>query len=189
MSVAIFVVLVVASLLLILSLAQERIVFQPPKLFSPDAASFAKRIEYHAEDGQRLLGFHIEPPGTRVGTLLCFHGNADLAAWQLEWGREVARRSGHSVFLAEYRGYYALGGRPTYRTSQLDADAAYRAALADSGSNSDQISFFGHSLGSGVAAELALRFRPRLRRSLCVPKLLAGAPLFRPTSIIRKASR
>lgn len=161
MSVAIFAALLVASLLLILSLAQERIVFQPPKLFSTPPPDSAKRIEYHAADGQSLAAFFIESQTPDAGALICFHGNADLAVWQIDWGREVARRTGQSVFLAEYRGYFGLGGRPTYRHSALDADAAYLAATVETGLDTARLSFFGHSLGSAVAAELALRHRPR----------------------------
>ncbi len=184
MSVAIFALLVFASLLLILSLAQERIVFQPPKNFTRADTGFAKRIEYQAADGQPLVGFVIHPPSPGRHVLLCFHGNADLAVWQLDWGRDVAASSGHSVFLAEYRGYYGLGGRPTYARSQLDAEAAYRAAIEETHAGATNISFFGHSLGSAVAAELALRFAPR-RLLLQAPftsargmgRLIIGRPL------------
>lgn len=184
MSVAIFAALLVASLLLVLSLAQERIVFQPPKVFSDPPPDSAKRIEYHAADGQRLIAFFIKSQSPDAGALICFHGNADLAAWQIEWGREVARRTGHSVFLAEYRGYYGLGGRPTYLHSSLDADAAYHATTAETGLDAARLSFFGHSLGSAVAAELALRHPPR-RLLLQAPftsaramgRLIIGRPL------------
>ncbi|MDQ6716841.1 MAG: alpha/beta hydrolase [Gemmatimonadota bacterium] len=149
------------SLFLALWFAQERIVFQPPGNFSSVDCEFAKRIEYHASDGQRLVGFLIEPDAAPTGLLICFHGNADLAAWQLEWGREVSRRTGHSVFLAEYRGYYGLGGKPTYLSTALDAEAAYRAGAERSNAGADSISLFGHSLGSAVAVELASRIPAR----------------------------
>lgn len=184
MSVAIFAALFVASLILILSLAQERIVFQPPKFFSGPPPDSAKRIEYHAADGQSLVAFFIESQTPDAGALICFHGNADLAAWQIDWGREVARRTGHSVFLAEYRGYFGLDGNPTYRHSALDADAAYLAAASETRLDATRLSFFGHSLGSAVAAELALRHRPR-RLVLQAPftsaramgRLIIGRPL------------
>src|SRR5438874_2461189 len=130
MPVAIFVVLLVASLILILWIAQERIVFQPPAQFSTQAPDHARRIDYLASDGQRLAGFLIEPAAARSGVLLCFHGNADLAVWQTNWAEEVSRCTGHAVFLAEYRGYFGLGGKPSYLTTRLDSDAAYRTALA-----------------------------------------------------------
>ncbi len=183
MAVAIFAFLVFASLFLILWLAQERIVFQPPRNFLPADSPFAKRIDYRAADGQALIGFVVEPDGKCAGTLLCFHGNADLAAWQLDWAREVSNRTAHRVFLAEYRGYFGVTGKPTYSSTKLDADAAYNAAVAAT-IDRESVSFFGHSLGSAVAAELALRF-PGRRLLLQAPftsaramgRLVIGRPL------------
>jgi fermentation-respiration switch protein FrsA (DUF1100 family) len=184
MSVAIFVGLLLASLLVILWLAQERIVFQPPRGFSPHDGAEAQRIEYLASDGQPLVGFLVEPSEPRSGLLICFHGNADLAAWQCAWAAEVARRSRHTVFLAEYRGYFGLQGKPTYRTTQLDADAAYRAALEATESSIDSVSLFGHSLGSAVAAELATRVPARalllqapFSSARAMGRLVIGRPL------------
>lgn len=157
MSVAIFAGLLLASLLFILWLAQERIVFQPPRGFSAHDGERARRVEYSAADRQSLVGFVVKPSGPAVGVLICFHGNADLAAWQCDWAAEVCRRSNHAVFLAEYRGYFGLPGRPTYRTTRLDADAAYRAAIEATECPLERVSLFGHSLGSAVAAELAAR--------------------------------
>ncbi|HVT04033.1 MAG TPA: hypothetical protein VHL58_11750 [Thermoanaerobaculia bacterium] len=184
MSVAIFAGLLLASLLLILWLAQERIVFQPPADFSEHDNGGARRVEYRASDGQALVGFLIEPPDRAVGLLICFHGNADLAAWQCDWGREVSRRTAHAVFLAEYRGYFGLGGKPTYRSTQLDSDAAYRAALEATLLPADSVSFFGHSLGSAIAVELGVRL-PARRLLLQAPfssaramgRLVIGRPL------------
>jgi len=183
-SVAIVAALVLLSLFFALWLAQERIVFQPPKNFAEADCGFAKRIEYHASDGQRLVGYLLEPDEPPSGLLVCFHGNADLAMWQLEWGREVTRRTAHSVFLAEYRGYSGLGGAPSYASTRLDADAAYRASLERANVPAESVSLFGHSLGSAVAVELASRV-PARRLVLQAPftsaramgRLVIGRPL------------
>lgn len=172
------------SLFFALWLAQERIVFQPPRNFVEADNEIAKRIEYHASDGQRLVGYLLEAQGVPSGLLVCFHGNADLAMWQLDWAREVSRRTGHSVFLAEYRGYSGLGGAPTYVSTSLDADAAYRAGIEQSRVSADTVSLFGHSLGSAVAVELASRV-PARRLVLQAPftsaramgRLVIGRPL------------
>jgi len=149
----------VSGLMFLLWWGQERILFQPPA-FS-DARLEPERVEYEAADGQPLAGYLVGDPKTAPGILLCFHGNADLAVWQLDWAREVAKRTGHAVFLAEYRGYMSLGGKPTYATTQVDAEAAY-AYLRDSvGANPGKLAYYGHSLGSAVAAELAAKHPPR----------------------------
>jgi fermentation-respiration switch protein FrsA (DUF1100 family) len=132
---------------------QERILFQPPPLVG--VISESGRVSYDALDGQRLAGFMVGDPLRAPGILLCFHGNADLAAWQVDWARLVERHSRFAVFLAEYRGYMALGGKPTYATTKLDSRAAYDHLRIALGIDRSRIAYFGHSLGSAVATELA----------------------------------
>jgi uncharacterized protein len=151
--IALVVIVIVLGFVVLIWWSQERILFQPPRFVETIPES--GRVSYDALDGQRLAGYLIGDPGRTPGVLLCFHGNADLAVWQLDWARQVARHTHFAVFLAEYRGYMALGGTPTYATTKLDARAAYdhlRIALAVDRS---RIAYFGHSLGSAVATELA----------------------------------
>ncbi|MGI8400984.1 MAG: alpha/beta hydrolase [Gemmatimonadaceae bacterium] len=118
-------------------------------------------MHYQASDGQRLKGFVIGNPATAPVTLLCFHGNADLSIWQLDWARSIEERTGSAVMLSEYRGYMSLDGKPTYSTTKLDAEAAYSYLCATFGIGPEKLAFFGHSLGSAIAAELAQVHRPR----------------------------
>jgi fermentation-respiration switch protein FrsA (DUF1100 family) len=133
--------------------SQERILFQPPRVVEelPETG----RVTYETVDGQKLVGFLVGDPRTAPGVLLSFHGNADLAVWQLAWARTVERRTGYAVFLAEYRGYMSLGGNPTYASTKLDARAAYDYLRVTFAVDRTRMAFFGHSLGSAVAAELA----------------------------------
>lgn len=140
-------------------LFQERIAFQPERgPFPPDAG--VPRVEYTATDGQRLFAYVVGDPGTAPGLLIVFHGNADLAVRQVEWAKEIVRRTGIAVMLTEYRGYMGLGGKPTYEGSRRDAEAAYRYATDSLHVAPRRIAFFGHSLGTAIAAELATRHRP-----------------------------
>lgn len=148
-----------SGLLLLLWWGQERILFQPPILYGGQEEP--GRVEYKAADGQRLIGYVVGDPRTSAGALLCFHGNADLAVWQLDWARAVHERTGYAVFLAEYRGYMSLGGVPSYATTKLDADAAYDHLKNSLGADTSRLSYYGHSLGSAVAAELAERRPPQ----------------------------
>lgn len=152
-------VLVTAAFLALLWWKQENILFQPPP--SADVPrELSRRIDYTAPDGQKLFGYLIRPEGGERGFLLAFHGNADLAAWQLDWAGQVARRVSFAVLLAEYRGYGGASGKPTYSNTAMDADAAYNALRNQLNVSPDRIAFFGHSLGSAVAAELAARHLP-----------------------------
>jgi pimeloyl-ACP methyl ester carboxylesterase len=66
------------------------------------------------------------------------------------------------VFLAEYRGYMSLGGSPTYANTKLDARAAYDCLVSVFGVDPSRLAYFGHSLGSAVAAELAEAQPPKV---------------------------
>jgi len=143
----------------IIWLFQERIAFQPPR--SPRLETVeASRVSYKARDGQPLLAYIVGDPKTARGLLLSFHGNADLAVNGIGWAQEVNRATSFAVMLTEYRGYMNLGGRPTYRGSQLDSDAAYEFAHGELGVSVDRIAIYGHSLGNAIATELAARHRP-----------------------------
>lgn len=185
-------VLVTVGLLLgfifLLWWAQERILFQPPSF--DEAVAESGRVSYKAADGQQLAGFIVGDPRTARGVLLCFHGNADLAVWQLEWAREVERHTGYAVFLAEYRGYMSLGGSPTYSSSKLDAQAAYDHLVSALEVGPERIAYFGHSLGSGVAAELAEIHPPRtlvLQSPFSSAQAMAKLIMFRPIDLAWKS--
>lgn len=138
---------------------QERIAFQPPRPPYPDDAGI-HRVGYSASDGQRLFAYLIGNQQAPRGILLAFHGNADLAVRQVEWANEAVRRTGMTVMLAEYRGYMGLAGRPTYAGSKLDSEAAYLFMRRSIGVPPEKIAFFGHSLGSAIAVELAVSHPP-----------------------------
>jgi hypothetical protein len=162
-----------AGVLFLLWARQERIVFQPPgPPFDEDSATV--RVEYTAADNQQLFGYLVSSTeGSAVtvagdstrhqppAILIVFHGNAEIAAWSLPWAREVARRTGVNVLVAEYRGYAGLSGRPTYAGSRLDAHAAFDYARKALGATPDRTVIYGHSLGSAIGVELATEIKPR----------------------------
>jgi fermentation-respiration switch protein FrsA (DUF1100 family) len=159
MTAVLLVVTLIIGAIALLWWSQERILFQPPA-FAGDLLQ-SDCVDYQAADGQHLKGFVVGDPRVAPITLLCFHGNADLSIRQLDWARSVERRTGCAVMLSEYRGYMSLTGRPTYLSSKLDAQAAYDFLHATFGIGANKMAFFGHSLGSAVAAELAELHCPR----------------------------
>lgn len=154
-SVSAFVAMTVGVALVLVR--QERIVWQPPRVRAADRATptGVERLDYAAADGQPLLAYVVRPPDSAAAgrVLLAFHGNAELAVWSVPWAAEVARRTGRTVVLPEYRGYAGLPGAPTYPGSALDARAALAATLAHLPAT--DVALYGHSLGSAVAGELA----------------------------------
>lgn len=160
---ALFVVAIVLLLLAAVTAGiwffQERLTFQPQGPPFPEEGN-AARVDYSASDEQQLLAYIVGDPDSTKPLLIAFHGNADLAVRQVEWAHEIMRRTGIPVMLAEYRGYMGLSGRPTYEGSQLDAEAAYEYATRTLHIDPNRIALFGHSLGTAIATELALRHPP-----------------------------
>ena len=156
---------VIAALFVVASILawvfQERVAFQPERPPFPEAG-ITPRVDYTASDGQRLFAYVVGDPRHAPGLVLAFHGNADLAVRQIEWAREIVDRTGLAVMLPEYRGYMGLEGKPTYEGSRFDSEAAYTFAREKLGIPKDRFAFFGHSLGTAIATELAVRHTPRV---------------------------
>jgi uncharacterized protein len=138
---------------------QERLVWQPPRV-GADTVRGAQPLAYTAADGQPLIAWLVGDPTRARGLLIAFHGNAEVAAWNVPWAMEVEQRTGWAVLLPEYRGYGGLAGVPTHGGSRLDALATYALAREQLGADTGRIAFYGHSLGTAVASELALEHRP-----------------------------
>jgi pimeloyl-ACP methyl ester carboxylesterase len=150
------------GLLLLLWGYQEHVVFQPP---APMAASTgpvqARRVNYTTSDGVRLFAYVVGECADQHPVMLVFHGNADVARWLVPWAQEAAKRANLCVVLPEYRGYDGLAGAPSYAASAQDALAALHLTRDSLGVTPDRLVLFGHSLGTAIAAELAMIVQPR----------------------------
>lgn len=155
------VVLLYAGLLGMVWLFQERVVFQPPHGVVQSQVD-AKRVTYRTSDGIDLFAYVVGECSPVRGTLLAFHGNADVARWFVPWAARVARETATCVVIPEYRGYDGLAGRPTYAGSSLDAAAAYSFVRDSLAVPAERIALFGHSLGTAIASELAAAHPPRV---------------------------
>lgn len=148
-----------AGILFVLWRFQERIVFQPPVDRDPPVAG-VRQLHYRSHDGIDLVALAVEPAGTPRGVVVAFHGNATIARWLVPWARELARRAGVVVVLPEYRGYDSRPGIPTYQGSAEDARAALEAVQREFAADPSAMAFYGHSLGSAIATELASATAP-----------------------------
>ena len=164
-----FVVLIAAVVYLVLLGAlwqhQERIVFQPPPASSSAALRYAgsehvRQVSYRAEDDLELFGFLVGDVDSAEHVLIAFHGNADLARYLVPWAQAVTRVASVAVLLPELRGYDGLPGRPTYQDAARDARAARHFVARQLKVPDERVAYFGHSLGSAIAAELAAESLP-----------------------------
>lgn len=116
----------------------------------------AEQVWLVASDGIRIHGWWVPAAGPeRCGSVIYFHGNANTIAPRAWLGRRLAQR-GLDVLLFDYRGYGLSEGRPSEEGLRRDARAAWAYVVEERGASPDELVLFGHSLGSAVAADLAL---------------------------------
>jgi fermentation-respiration switch protein FrsA (DUF1100 family) len=157
--------LVVGAFLLLRILARS-ITFPRPRAPMAEASELARHVPnarlvaYVTADGIPLKGIIVGTASRAEPRVLYFHGNAESAMQNLPLAVELAR-GGIETFLAEYRGYSGLQGRPTEAGLALDGEAALQAFVGGA-EESASLVLVGRSLGSGVAVEIASRRPPRL---------------------------
>ena len=144
------------SLLVIFYKEQRQLLYFPSRVAIPLPEAGANKrfteINSVTADGVSLKSWYA-PPKEKHCTLVFFHGNGDSLATAAPIA-EPYLASGYGFLLTEYRGYSGLAGTPTEQGLYNDARANLEA-LADRGVPNAQIIVFGHSLGTGVAVQMA----------------------------------
>ncbi len=149
-------VLFYALLCFIAYIFQEKLIFVPSKLPKDYQFHFKHQFDevyltpsYDDKTAIHALHFIAENPR---GVILYFHGNAgNLAGWG-----EVALdyvNMGYDVFMPDYRGYGKSEGKLSQTALFYDARLAYDHLLKKYAAK--DITIFGRSLGTGIAAQLA----------------------------------
>lgn len=98
--------------------------------------------------------------GAKAPIVVYFHGNADSVDRCLD-SIQLWRKRGFAVLIPEYRGYSRCGGTPNERVIVEDSIEFINRALARPDVDSSRAVFHGWSLGTGVAAQVATRIKPR----------------------------
>lgn len=148
-----------ALCLLGISAFQRSLLYFPDHVYVPlseaNVNKSFKELSVTTADGLDLKGWYA-PATTKPFTFVFFHGNGD----SLSTAADVADpyiAAGYGFLIAEYRGYSGLPGKPTEAGLYVDARAYIHALMAD-GVKSDDMILFGHSLGTGVATQMAEEF-------------------------------
>jgi hypothetical protein len=132
---------------------QRRMLYRPaPDAADPAEAGVPWMTAIH-QDG-RLLGWYAAAPDENAPVLVFFHGNQGtvgrvankMAPWR-DW------RLG--LLAATYRGYAGNSGDPSEAGLYEDARAAL-AWLAAQGVSAERLILYGESLGTGIAAQMAI---------------------------------
>jgi fermentation-respiration switch protein FrsA (DUF1100 family) len=158
---AVFVVGVAALLLALLWALQRRLIYVPFPADVPSAATAlpgAREIALRTDDGVDLGAWFLERGEPRLAVLVA-PGNAGNRSLRAPLAAALARR-GLAVLLFDYRGYGGNRGRPTQAGLARDVRAALRFLRDEAGYPRDRILYYGESLGSAVATELATTDAP-----------------------------
>lgn len=100
-------------------------------------------------------------PGEQtLPTIVFFHGNGQ--AYQY-WADKLApyRKEGYGVLFADYPGYGGYPGKPTEQGIYNAARAFINALQEKHAIKPDNMVFYGESLGTGVAVQMATEFLPK----------------------------
>lgn len=130
---------------------------QPPH---PTLTLRHREVRYPSTDGTPLAAW-IVPAATADSSgmwLLVCHGNyGNIGYGDRPEFYAFARDLGLNLLAFDYRGFGASGGSPDEEGLYQDALASWRYLTEALGVPPAQIVIFGHSLGSGVATDLATR--------------------------------
>jgi fermentation-respiration switch protein FrsA (DUF1100 family) len=156
----------------------ERFIFFPDAVLVGTPASVSlpfEDVEFAAADGTMLHGWWVR--GHRAETLLWFHGNAGNISHRLDNLRLLHDAVGASVFLFDYRQYGRSAGSASERGLYDDARGALAFLKGRPEIDPTRLVYFGRSLGSAVAVDLAVTHPP------------AGLILETPFASIREMAR
>jgi pimeloyl-ACP methyl ester carboxylesterase len=149
-----------------LKLYERDFIFRPgERRVSASPSRFAlreTRVMYPSSDGVTLSAWVVPAAGgapSGAWLLIC-HGNFGNIGYGPRPEFYASMRDlGVNLFAFDYRGFGESSGTPDERGLYEDAMASYRYLTRSLGVTPDRLFLFGHSLGSGVAIELATRVR------------------------------
>ena len=150
-----------AALLALLWWGQERLLFHPTALPQSHRFDFGPEVHEVWVDvpGARLHALHLQLPQPK-GVVFFLHGNAgNLQGWF--GAAALYRRAGYDVFMPDYRGYGKSSGH-IESEAQLNADVAAAWAWVAPRYTGLRRVLVGQSVGTGLAAALAVQVQPEL---------------------------
>ncbi|ODS34845.1 MAG: Alpha/beta hydrolase family protein [Candidatus Scalindua rubra] len=168
----IYLVIIILLIMIFPKFIEKRLIFHPDKSndsITPDVYGLEyDDVTFQTEDGLNLNGWFVpgkksspddDLPACRAGrhTLLWFHGNAGNINHRLDNIKMLYDRVPVNVFIFDYRQYGKSEGRVSEQGTYIDARAALSYLRSRKDINHEKIIFFGRSLGSAVAVELALK--------------------------------
>jgi len=163
--VRLLIVLVAAFALLIglLWIFQRRLIYLPDTSAVPPAVTVlpgGRDVRLQTGDGLELAAWYVPAtPGPCRATFLLAGGNAGHRGYRAPLA-DALRAAGFGVLLLDYRGYGGNPGSPSEAGLAADVRAAYRFLTTDEAIPSNELVYFGESLGAAAMTDLAAEHPP-----------------------------
>jgi fermentation-respiration switch protein FrsA (DUF1100 family) len=143
--------------------ALQRKMMYFPSAFVPEpqyiGLTGAVPVSFSTSDGLTLSGWFVTRTSTPRFVVLVFNGNAGNRAHRAPFADALAGL-GLAALIFDYRGFGGNPGSPTEHGLRLDARAARRYLLTRPDVDAKRLVYFGESLGTAVATELATEHPP-----------------------------
>jgi len=143
--------------LALLFVFQRKLLYVPnaevPNLAEAGLDGAVQPVHTTTADGLQLLAWYRPRSSNPGAVIVYFHGNAGHIGHRADRVRPYLE-AGYGVLLVEYRGFGGNPGQPSEQGLYTDARAALDF-LAGQGVAADRMIFYGESLGTAVAVEMA----------------------------------
>ena len=145
-------ILIYVAVAAVVFFAQRKFLYFPPDFYAPPPQGL---IEIKTPSG--IFGWHSPAKDGRP-TVMVFHGNGSSIDSNMHIFRDL-HAAGYGVWSVGYPGYPGNAGTPTQESLVTAAIEQYETLKAK---GTADVIFYGTSLGSGVAAQLATTYTPEL---------------------------
>jgi pimeloyl-ACP methyl ester carboxylesterase len=150
------IVAVYLVLMLLTLLTQRSVMYPAPRPADMPRTALGTLLVIEGSGHRRIHAFYVAARDSQP-TVVIFHGNGEQLADQVPMAQDLAD-SGLGSYAIEYPGYgLSSSSRTTESNVYADAESALRHLEINLRVPRDQMVLFGRSLGTGVAAEMALR--------------------------------
>ena len=136
-------------------------------IFAPEKAQIlstdwtripAKTVHYMTPDGLKLQGWYWQGNKTSYPLVVHLHGTSGHMGISALYLNDMIE-AGYPLFIPEYRGYGPNPGKPSFKGLELDGQGIHAAAVQLANEHhGGRIVLLAHSLGSGVAIDMAHRY-------------------------------
>jgi len=139
---------------------ESDLIYFPAKevLYTPSDIGLAyEEICLRTKDGVGICAWYVPCDGA-VCTLLWFHGNAGNIGDRVEHLKVYHDRWRVNQMIVDYRGYGKSEGNLSEEGTYEDGRTGVRYLSSEKGVSPDHLIFFGRSLGSAVAVQMATEY-------------------------------